>query len=209
MKYRPGTLLLFLSLVVICACTSAPEKPAQPAEAKAEAPTLYTGREAIYKMYIAARNWTGDAQPFRLEAQPTKAASGKDGKYAVWRASFGSASRHTAKTFTWSGVKEQDAPEPGTSFGAEETYNPSNSFTKTFDVAFLKSDSDKAVQVATQHGGEKLVKQNANMPVICVAEWDTHENSLLWHVQFGGTGSEAKLTVLVNATTGDFVRVEK
>jgi hypothetical protein len=32
---------------------------------------------------------------------------------------------------------------------------------------------------------------------------------LLWHIQYGGTGNEAKLRVSVNATTADFVRVEK
>jgi len=208
MKILRLTVLALLGLML--ACTSEPQKPAQGAAApKPAEPTLFSGREAIYKMYIAARSWQADSQPFRLESQPTKGVTGQDGKYAVWRASFGSPGHRVAKTYTWSGVKEDDAPEPGISFGAEDSYNPENTFTKTFDLAFLKIDSDRAVQVANQHGGDKLLKQAPTTAIICAAEWDTHENFLLWHVQYGGTGNEAKLRVSVNATTGDFVRVEK
>ena len=208
MRIQLLTVLVLLGLMF--ACTSEPKKPAQEAAApQPTEPTLYTGREAVYKMYVAARSWQADSQPFRLESQPTKNVTGQDGKYAVWRASFGSPGHRVAKTYTWSGVKEDDAPEPGISFGAEDSYNPANAFTKTFDIAFLKVDSDKAIQVANQHGGEKLVKQTPALPIVCLAEWSTQENVLLWHIQYGGTGNEAKLRVSVNATTGDFVRVEK
>jgi len=208
MKIRQLSILVLLGLMA--ACTSEPKKPAQETAApKPVEPTLYTGREAIYKMYVAARSWKADSLPFRLESQPTKNITGQDGKYAVWRASFGSPNDRVAKTYSWSGVKEDDAPDPGISFGAEDSYNPTNAFTKTFDIAFLKIDSDKAVAVANQHGGEKLVKQTPTLPIVCLAEWNTQENMLIWHVQYGGTGSEAKLRISVNATTGDFVRVEK
>ncbi|HLH08111.1 MAG TPA: PepSY domain-containing protein [Terriglobales bacterium] len=207
---RPAAfVLVIVSLLVLFDCTSEPKKPAEEAASKPAEPTLYTGREAIYKMYVAARSWQADALPFRLESQPTKDVTGKDGRYAVWRASFGSPGHRVAKTYSWSGIKEDDAPDPGISFGAEDSYNPSNTSTRTFDLAFFKVDSDKAVEVASQHGGEKLLKQNASLPLICVVEWSAQENKLMWHVEYGGTGNEAKLRVLVDATTGEFLKVEK
>ena len=38
---------------------------------------------------------------------------------------------------------------------------PTNTNTQVFDVAFLKVDSDKALEVAQKHGGDKLVAKTA------------------------------------------------
>jgi hypothetical protein len=177
--------------------------PAQPAEPKSEAST---GRIAFQRMYAAARTWTPDAQGFRLESQPTSDATGGDGKSAVWRARFGSQSKGAAKPIVWSGSSDPDAPSRGVNTGGEDSFNPSNAYTRPFDIAFLKSDSDKAFQVAQQHGGKKLLDKNPKMPVRYLLQWDPQKNSLVWHVSYGEGG---KLRVAVNASTGEFIRVER
>ena len=91
----------------------------------------------------------------------------------------------------------------------EDTYSPNNSSTRVFDSAFLKIDSDKAYEVAQQHGGEKLIKADPKQPVIYLLEWNLQENMLTWHVIYGSSPAEAKLKVAVDATTGVFERVEK
>ena len=53
-------------------------------------PEFLTGRAAFQKLYIAARGWARDAQPYRIESMITDDSKGKEGKSAVWRASFGS-----------------------------------------------------------------------------------------------------------------------
>lgn len=200
-------------LIVLIACSSgAPSKPGNssaPATKKEEPSVAYTGREAFQKMYTSARLWAPDARPYNLQSTPFKEYTGKDGKAVIWRAGFASPSRRSIKAFLWSGVRSEDAPSPGISSGVEDTYSPSNSSTLVFDAAFLKIDSDKAFEVAQQHGGEKLTKADPKQPIVYLLDWNPRESMLAWHVIYGPGPSEAKLKVAVNASSGVFERVEK
>jgi hypothetical protein len=211
---KPPVCLSFAFLLTLIACSSGgPPKPsASSAPAKKEepaAPVAYSGREAFQKMYAAAHLWAADARPYRLESSTFKEFTGKDGRAVIWRAGFASAARRSIKAFVLSGAHSDDAPSLGVSSGTEDTYNPSNSSTQVFDSAFLKIDSDKALETAQKHGGEKLFKQNPNQPVLYLLDWSPRENILTWHVTYGDNPSEAKLRVAVNASTGAFERVEK
>ena len=86
----------------------------------------------------------------------TDDSKGKEGKSGVWRASFGSPLQRGVKSYTWSGEVSSDR---GINPGTEDTYSPTNTSTQIFDVAFLKVDSDKALEVAQKHGGDKLAGQ--------------------------------------------------
>ena len=71
-------------------CSSQPSTPAQTEKPQPKAAELQTGRYAFQKLYVSARGWARDAQPYRLESQPTADSKGKDGKSDVWHASFAS-----------------------------------------------------------------------------------------------------------------------
>src|SRR5437667_9204026 len=101
-------LLALFCLGFMVGCNSEPAKPAQKPQPKP--PEYITGRTAFQKMFISARGWARDAQPFRLESQPTSDSKGVDGKSAVWRSSFASSSQHGLKPWTWSGTDVSDAP---------------------------------------------------------------------------------------------------
>ena len=131
-------------------------KPAQVEKPQPKPAEFLTGRAAFQKIYIAARGWARDAQPYRLESMITDDSKGKDGKSGVWRASFGSPAQRGVKAYTWSG---EVSPDRGINPGTEDTYSPTNTSTLIFDVAFLKVDSDKALEVAQKHGGDKLAGQ--------------------------------------------------
>ncbi|HYG99622.1 MAG TPA: hypothetical protein VD837_10865 [Terriglobales bacterium] len=196
-------------IVAFSACST--EKPAEPAsqqkqqQATPKPPESHTGREVFQRLYVAARGWAPDVKPFRLQSEPTGEVNGQNGKAAVWRASFASPSRRGLKTYLWSGTGEDRGVTPGT----EDTYNPNNSATQIFDIAFLKTDSDKAFSVAQEHGGEKLLKKDPKQPVFYVLEWNGSQNKLIWHVIYGTSRQDAKLAVSVDATIGQFLRVEK
>lgn len=214
-------LLTVAALLMLAACSSS-NPPAQtktePAKAEKKEPLLYTGREAFQKMYISAHQWAADAKPYKLESVTNAESNGKDGKATVWRSGFASTSRRGIKAFLWSGSQLPEAPSSGVSSGVEDTYNPSNSATQIFDFAFLKKDSNDALEVALKHGGEKLMASKPNSKakgsgtgeptVNYVLDWSGHENILLWHVIFGDP-QNAKLRVAVNASTGEFMRTEK
>ncbi len=59
------------------------------------------------------------------------------------------------------------------------------------------------------NGGQKLTAKDPKQPVFFVLDWDGTKNQLVWHVIYGDSQDDAKLRIAVNATTGDFLRVEK
>src|SRR5581483_1564925 len=204
--------LVALFLLALAGCQSKPAANGgnvSSAEAPKPKTAQYeTGREAFQKTYIAAHNWAPDAKPFRLESQYTPDAPVSEGKAGIWRASFGSASRRGMESFQWTGIVSPDT-EQGISHGSEDSFSPTNTSTQTFDMAFLKVDSDKAYDVAEKHGGEKLTKADPKIPVFFTLDWDHQKNKLIWHVAYGSNGDDAKLRVAVDATEGTFFRVEK
>jgi hypothetical protein len=196
-------------LTLLTACSSEPEKPAESAKPEAKGPELITARSAFQKLYVAARGWNQDAQPYRLESTATSDGNGHDGKWAIWRCSFASPSKRSSKAYTWSGSAADGAPSPGVNPGREDSYSPSNSSTQVFDMAFLKIDSDQAFGTAQKHGGDKVLEKTPDTPVIYICDWNHNTNELTWHVIYGSSREGAKLTVAVNASTGEFIRVEK
>lgn len=195
-----------LAIALLSGCSSQPSKPAEKPQPKP--PEFATGRTAFQKMYIAAHGWARDAQPFSVESQPTSDSNGQDGKSAVWHATFASAERHGAKPYDWSGTDASGAPSRGITPGTEDTYSPTNSSTQVFDIVYLKVDSDKALEVAQKHGGEKLLAKNPDTLVAYKLDWNHNTNELMWYVIFGAP-EDAKLRVVVNASTGGFMRVDK
>ena len=139
----------------------------------------------------------------------TADSKGKDGKSAVWRGAFASALHRAVKAYTWSGEDAPDAPSRGMNPGTEDNYSPSNSSTQVFDTQFLKIDSDKAFETAQKHGGDKILSKDPDTPIVYVCDWSRATNELIWHVMYGPSKDQIKLSVAINASSGEFIRVEK
>ena len=199
--------IVLLVLALLSACDSSSSKP--PEKPQPKAPELLTARAAFQKVFIAARNYAADVRPFRIQSSPSTDSNGHDGKSAIWTASFASTAQHGVKPFIWSGTDAPDAPSRGVSPGNEDSYNPNNASTQVFDVAFLKVDSDQAFTEAQKHGGDKVLEKDPATPVVFVCDWNHNTNELTWHVIYGSSRENTKLTVAINASTGAFIRVEK
>jgi hypothetical protein len=171
-------------------------------------PELATGRFALQKMIAPGHLWAGDAQPIRMASTSTKDHPGHDGKAGYWQTTFASPSRQKAVSFSWSGLVGPDAPARGVDHGREDSFSPNNLSTQPFDLAFLKIDSDRAFEVAQQHGGKQLLDKDPNQPVIYILDWDATSNQLRWHVIYGSSANTSRLTVIVNAATGEFTHKE-
>ncbi len=210
--HKPLICCIALALLVSCSPEkkAASESPSQSQAKPAVQEAQYeSGRTAFQKMYVAARSWAPDARPFRLQSQFTADAPIADGKAGLWRASFASPSRRLMKLFSWSGLVGPNAPEPGISFSAEDTWSATNTSTQPFDIGFLKVDSDKAYEVAQKNGGDTLTKKDPKQPVIFLLDWDGSKNQLVWHVLYGDNARQYKLNIAVDASNGSFLRVEK
>ena len=202
---KAGLSAIFALAVLCLGCDSEPKKT--PAAGQPAPVQLETGRFALQKMLAPARFWAPDAQPVRLESTNLKDSNGHNGKANFWRALFASTSRQKAEPFTWSGMATDDGPR-GVDHGVEDTYNPANRSARSFDLNFLKVDTDKAFEVAQEHGGKQVLEKDPKVSVGYRLDWDVQSNQLRWHVIYGGSESTGKLTVLVDASSGIFLRKE-
>ena len=187
---------------------STPEKPAVVAP-QAKEPVLYTGQEAFNRMMGLALKWSPDAQPARLESVTTTETNGQGGKSTIWRGYFVSPSRRSVKTIVCAGSRQKDAPPFGTSTeGNEGPYN-ATAAGLIFLPLLVKTDTDKAFEIAQQHGGDALTKKDAQQPISYVLLKDKTQNIPVWYVIYGTSEKDRKGIGVINATTGAFVRASK
>ncbi|MGD0416161.1 MAG: hypothetical protein ABSA80_12455 [Terriglobales bacterium] len=213
--YRLAFALSVISAVILsagCSSENTPSTPAQPAAAaqpEKKLPVLYTGQEAFNRMLGLAMKWAPDAAPARVESVLTSETTGQDGKSTIWRGYFVSPSRRSTKTFVCSGGRQPDAPPFGVSpEGAEGAYN-AQSASLVFSQYLLKTDTDKAFEVAQQHGGDAIVKKDAKQPITYVLLKDKKLNVPVWYVIYGASESDRKGIGVINATTGAFISAAK
>jgi hypothetical protein len=193
-------LVLASAALLVIGCDD--NKPAAPAQPKTN--QLETGRFALQKMIPAARSWSPDANPIQLSSSATSQINGQDGKSGFWRAVFASSGRGKSEPFTWSGLVDPDVPR-GVNHGVEDTYSAANRSMMTWDLNFLKIDTDQAFETAQKHGGKDVLEKDPKTPVTYFLDYDASSHQLRWHVIYG---SPAKLTVIVDASSGAFVRKE-
>jgi hypothetical protein len=212
------------TVALACAFTACSGKPAQNAESgsapqpkpEIKPADAETGMVVLQRLYTTSRGWAGDTLPVSLQSQNYKNAGGNpkaplghDGKSAVWRAVLASAMRRSMKTYMWSGLTGPDAPSMGITPGNEDAFSPGNISTQPFQMMYLKNDSDKVLETANKHGGAAQLKKSADLPVNFSLSWDPRRSMLAWHVLYGKSANEPDLDVVVDATSGQFVRVEK
>jgi hypothetical protein len=198
---RKLSLALFVAMLALAGCDQG--TPAAPAPKKTN--QFESGRFALQKMIPAARLWAEDAAPIRLESSANSENSGQGGKAIFWRANFGSRTRLKQIPYSWSGAA--DAARK-IDHATEDGYNPNNRSEQTWDLNYLKTDTDAAFATAQEHGGKELTDKDPKQPVIYLLDWDAQSSQLRWHVIYGASTSGAKLTVLVNASSGVYLRKE-
>jgi hypothetical protein len=154
--------------------------------------------------------WAQDAQPVRLESVLTSEATGQGGKATVWRSFFASPSRGSVKSFTCSGSRLPDSPAYGvTTDPGEHRYTPEFA-SLAFSPFLFKVDSDKAYDLAQQHGGQAIVAKDNKQPVTYVLLFEKQKNVPVWYIVYGKGGNERRKGIgVINATTGDFISAGK
>jgi hypothetical protein len=213
--YRLAFAVAVISVAVLTAgCGSTennggPEKPASPAPSQSKEPVLYTGQEAFNRMMGLALKWSADAQPARLESVLTTETTGQNGKSTVWRGFFASPRRRSVKTIVCSGSRRPDAPPFGVSAeGSEGAYN-ADAANLAFLPLLVKTDTDKAFEITRQHGGDAILKKNAQQPITYLLLKDRKQNVPVWYVIYGTSEKDRKGISVINATTGAFISAGK
>jgi len=210
-----GNMISLAILAAGCSSTenmpkkSAPENPTVAAQPQSSEPVLYTGQEAFNRMMGLALKWSPDAQPARLESVLNTETTGQNGKSTIWRGYFASPLRRSTKTIVCSGSRRPDAPPFGVSTeGSEGAYN-ADAANLAFLPLLVKTDTDTAFAITLQHGGDSILKKDAQQPVIYVLLKDRKQNVPVWYVIYGTSEKNRKGIGVINATTGAFVSAGK
>jgi len=194
---RRDVLALTPALLLTACASEAPkkkeeEKPAEPV----------TGLHALYQLYTMARAWAQDLVILRFSSINFPEVKHQDGKAAAWQVVFGSPSASLSRTYTFS-VYEASATLHKGLF--PEAPQPWSGGGKTFMIDAAKIDTDKAWQVALAHA-EDYNKKNPNIPISYTLGLDKG-NDPDWRVIWGQSAGESSFSVLVDASTGEFMQI--
>lgn len=200
--------LLFLVVILMAGCSSQSTKPvpvqaAAPSTPATETVVQYTARECLSRMDGQAVRWASDALIFHFESDINPETDGHGGKSTVWKGIYASASRNSIRSFTCSGSRQAYAPPMGITGQLELAYKPSAT---PFQAFLVKADSDKAFEVAQQHGGEALLKKDPKLPVTYLLTMQRGQSVPTWFVIYGKSMDDNKGIGMINATTGGFLR---
>ncbi|MEZ5353862.1 MAG: hypothetical protein R2762_14585 [Bryobacteraceae bacterium] len=197
-----STLASFSLLVMAAACTSEPPKPKE----KKAPPEMVGGQSAFFKMYGQARVWAQDVQGYQCIPIPLAAHPAADGKWPAWRCQYASAAKGAVKSWSFS-IAEEEGIHEGVFGGPEERLNTAGQM-QPWPIQALKVDSAAAIETAKDLKEAKAyMAKHPDTPItVELARTKRHPN-LRWRVIWGTSASTSNFSVIVDATTGQYVEI--
>ncbi len=183
------------------------ETPTKTAEKKKEPEKLEpaTGQSAIYKMYQMARSWAPDAQVLKLNSMLlNEVPDPPKGTAAAWQATFVSATKSQAKSFTWSSIEGEGNLHKGVFGLNDEGWSGPRGTNTPFLMLAVKIDTDAAYKSALANGGAEYDKKSPGKPITFLLEKVAKHPNPVWRVIWGESVSQSNFSVYVDASTGDF-----
>jgi hypothetical protein len=190
-------LLALAPALILPACSWAPEK-----KAPEKAPVPVTGLHALYQMYTSARTWAQDLQILHYQSINIHEVPAQQGKAAAWQVVFVSQALAQSRTITFSVYEASVTLHQGI---FPESPQPWSGGGKPFLLEAAKFDTDVVWETALKHGAD-YNKQNPNMPIVYTLAIE-RGNEPMWRVMWGQSAGESSFSVLVDATTGEFVQI--
>jgi len=185
------------AILFLAGCSEAP-KPAAKKKEEKEPPKPLTGKNAFYKMYVAARSWAPDAQILKINSIQLEELKAEPGKAAAWQVILGSPTKLKKKAYTWSAVESAGNLHEGVFAGLEEDWDGRG---KPIRIEALKTDTNDAYKIAAEKSAD-YIKKNPGHPVNFQFEkTDKHPNPS-WRVFWGDSVGTAGQSVFVDATMG-------
>lgn len=200
--------------MLLAGCSSGPQRieelPKKAADVNPPEPIKeVTGREAFQEMFVTARAWATDAKPFRLHNLYLKNSTGVGGKAAAWTSAFASPSLRKYRTYTYSTIEASNLRK-GIYSRHDESYTSESQLTgPPFEIAGVKTDTDKVWEAAEKKGGTVYRKKNPEAPATFLLEHSKTLRRAAWRVCYDTSCTTSPFSVIVDAVTGEAVKVEK
>ncbi len=191
------SLIVVGSLSVLTGCASAPEP-----KVEKKPPEPVTGLHALYAAYAQARSWAQDLQVVSCQSIDVSQVKREPGKAAAWQSVFASPSLGQKRAYTFSvfdastSLRQGVYPDSAMAMGSD---------TRPFVLAGARTDTDQAWETALKHGQE-FAKAHPDMPISFTLELSRITNSPVWRVIWGESATSSPLSVVVDATTGQYIQ---
>jgi hypothetical protein len=191
-------------LTFLVSCSETPQKTETKAAEPAKPPEPVAGKYALYQMYTAARGSMGaDIEPVRMTDIRLTEVKAEPGKAAAWRATFVSVRSGKARSYTYSVVESEGNLHKGVFAGQEETW--SGRGPKAFPMAAIKVDTDAAYETARKKALD-YEKKSPGKPISWLLEKNEKFPDVVWRVIWGESVGTSNFSVLVDASTGDYLQ---
>ncbi len=201
-------LVLFAAAIGLTACSSEPAKTteaktdAETAKAPAGPPVPVAAKAAFWEMYTPAHGWAADLQPISLKSGDVAGVKNADGKAGLWTAVFGSASQHSARTYTYSVADQLPEITKGVTAKLAQSWAGPTRDVMTFQTGDFAIDSDAAYKTAAAKAAAWLKeKDNAEKPVSLSLGAAARFPAPVWVILFGS--SKSGFVAVINATDGN------
>jgi hypothetical protein len=191
-------LLALAPVLVLPSCSSPPPQKAEPV--KPAEPI--TGLHALYQMYTAARAWAQDLQILRYSSINIAEVKHEPGKAAAWQVVFVSQALGKSRVYTYSVYEASATLHQGLFPDAPQDWSGTG---KPFLIDTVKVDTDVAWETALKHGADYNSK-NPNTPISYTLGMD-RGNDPVWRIIWGQSAGQSSFSVLVDATTGEFIQI--
>jgi hypothetical protein len=191
-------LIALAPALLLPACSSGPTEKPEP-----EKPAVpMTGLHALYQMYTSARAWAQDLQILSYSSINISEVERQPGKAAAWQVVFVSQALRASRTYTISVYEASATLHKGIFPEAPQAWSGTG---KPFSIEAASVDTDQAWKTALEHGADYNSK-NPNLPITWTLGMDSGADPL-WRVIWGESAGESSFSVLVDASTGAFVRI--
>lgn len=189
--------------LALAGCSGTPTKTAAPKKEEAP-PEPVSGREALYKMFMAARSWSSDIEILKLSSINLPEVKAVPGKAAAWQVMFVSPSKGKARSWTYSVIESEGNLHKGTFAGLEEGWSGPRGVNRPLIIQAVKVDSDAAYKTALTKAAE-YEKKNPGKTISLILESTKKHPNPAWRVIWGESVSTSNFSVLVDASTGEYL----
>jgi hypothetical protein len=198
---------VFAISALLTGCSDTPTTPVAKKEPEKLEPV--TGLSGLFKMYQLARSWGGQ-QPDIVKMQSSPLADVKDvppGLSPVWMATFLNSAKTQSREYTFS-ITDGENLHKGAFAGPESGYSGPRGVNQPFPYIAVKVDSDAAYKTAMSEPKSKAAdydKKNPGKPIIVILEKTNKHPDPVWRIVWGESVGTSNFSVLIDATTGDYL----
>ena len=198
MKLSLSSLACALALI-LAGCSEQPSATAK----KEEKVEPVTGQTALFRIYQVARTWAPDAQVVTMKSIHLTDVPAVRGDAGAWEVLLFSPTKSSQRTFTYSVIESEGNLHQGVFPGLEESASAASA--KAFLIGAAKIDSDAAYKTALAHA-EEYNKKNPKQTISFELSRTEVSQNPVWRVIWGESAGTSGESVLVDATSGDYLK---